>query len=95
MTHYQLFLEQEKAGEVRNFFEYTESDFLAIIEFTIYSIGIILSRLGKEDVFEDFLSKITQKIHKQPVCHLFPGQIGIKAVKACEADCGCEIPYHF
>lgn len=52
----ELLLEQERAGEVRHFFEEVEPRHLAITEFSLYSIGIILTRLGKESVFEDFLS---------------------------------------
>ncbi len=64
----ELFLEQEKAGDVRNFFENTESNLLGITEFTIYSIGIILSRLGKEDIFEDFLSDTVENSGVERIC---------------------------
>ena len=49
-------LEQEKAAEVRQFLQQTEAHLLAITEFSLYSVGVILSRLKKDDVFEDFLS---------------------------------------
>lgn len=52
----ELLLEQEKAEEVRRFFQNVEARFLAITEFSLYSIGVILTRLKKDDVFEDFLS---------------------------------------
>ncbi|MCL6642856.1 MAG: PIN domain-containing protein, partial [Candidatus Bipolaricaulota bacterium] len=51
----ELLLEQEKSEEVRRFFENVEAQFLAITDFSLYSIGIILTRLKKDDVFEDFL----------------------------------------
>ena len=52
----ELLLEQNKAQEVRKFFQMTESHLLSITEFSIYSIGIILTRLKKDVIFEDFLS---------------------------------------
>jgi predicted nucleic acid-binding protein len=51
----ELLLEQEKAVEVRQFLEITEARLLAITEFSLYSIGIVLTRLKKDNVFEDFL----------------------------------------
>lgn len=52
----ELLLEQEKAEEVRQFFQKVEPRLLAMTEFSLYSIGIILTRLKKDDVFQDFLS---------------------------------------
>lgn len=52
----ELLLEQEKAAEVRQFLQKTEARLMAITEFSLYSIGVILVRLKKDDVFEDFLS---------------------------------------
>jgi hypothetical protein len=40
--------------EVREFLENTGN--LSITEFSLYSLGIILTRLNKNEVFEDFLS---------------------------------------
>jgi predicted nucleic acid-binding protein len=52
----ELFLEQARADEVRQFFQEIEAGRLSITEFPLYSIGVILTRLRKDDVFEDFLS---------------------------------------
>jgi len=52
----ELFLDQEKAPEVRRFLQRVEAHLLAITEFSLYSIGIILTRLKKDDLFGDFLS---------------------------------------
>lgn len=52
----ELLLEQEKADEVREFFLYVEARLLAITEFSLYSIGIILTRLKKHDLLNDFYS---------------------------------------
>lgn len=52
----EVLLEQEKSSQVRAFFEAVDADQLAISEFSIYSIGIILTRLKKDEIFQDFLS---------------------------------------
>jgi predicted nucleic acid-binding protein len=52
----ELLLEQEKTDEVRQFLQATEARLLSITEFSLYSIGIVLTRLKKDDIFEDFLS---------------------------------------
>ncbi len=52
----ELLLKQDKSDEVRKFLESLEANLLGITEFSLYSIGIILTRLNKDDVFEDFLS---------------------------------------
>jgi hypothetical protein len=52
----ELLLKQEKADEVRHFFMNIDADFLSITEFSLYSIGIILTRLKKDELFKNFLS---------------------------------------
>jgi len=52
----ELLLGQDRAGEVRQFLQRVEPHRLAITEFSLYSIGVILTRLGKDDAFADFLS---------------------------------------
>lgn len=52
----EVLLEQEKSAQVKAFFEAVDADQLAITEFSIYSIGIILTRLKKDEIFQDFLS---------------------------------------
>ena len=52
----ELLLEQEKAAQVRQFLQATEARFLWLTEFSLYSIGVILIRLRKDDLFEDFVS---------------------------------------
>ncbi len=54
----ELLLEQDRSQQVRSFFEAVSPDQLAISEFSIYSVGIILTRLKKDEVFGDFLSDI-------------------------------------
>ncbi len=52
----ELLLEQERAAQVRRFLEATEANLLSITEFSLYSIGVVLTRLKKDDVLGDFLS---------------------------------------
>jgi predicted nucleic acid-binding protein len=52
----EVLLEQEKSPQVKRFFQAVEAEQLAISEFSIYSIGIILTRLKKDELFQDFLS---------------------------------------
>lgn len=52
----ELLLEQEKAGEVRRFFQATEARLLSITEFSLYSICISLTGLRKDDLLDEFLS---------------------------------------
>jgi uncharacterized protein len=41
----ELLLEQERSEQVRHLFNTVDADQLAITEFSVYSIGIILARL--------------------------------------------------
>jgi uncharacterized protein len=52
----EVLLDQEKAAEARQFVQGVEAENLAITEFSLYSLGVILTRLKKDEVFEDFLS---------------------------------------
>jgi predicted nucleic acid-binding protein len=51
----ELLLEQERSKECKIFFEKIDSKLLFISEFSLYSIGVILFKLKKESVFDDFL----------------------------------------
>jgi predicted nucleic acid-binding protein len=64
----ELLLEQEKAAEVRRFFHQVEARLIAITEFSIYSIGVILTRLKKDDVFADFLSDTVEDSGVMRIC---------------------------
>lgn len=57
----EMLLEQEKAEEVRRFFAGTDSDQLAISDFSLYSIAIILTRMKKDEVFRDFLLDVVEE----------------------------------
>ena len=52
----ELLLEQQRADDVRRFFHVIEARYLSLSEFSLYSIGIILTRLNKDAIFEEFLS---------------------------------------
>lgn len=64
----ELLLEQERAEEVAQFLQIVGTDELWITEFTIYSIGIIMTRLNKEEIFEDFLSDVLEDSGVKRVC---------------------------
>lgn len=51
----ELLLKQERALEARNFFNAHDSHELAITDFSVHSIGIILINLKELDLFLDFL----------------------------------------
>lgn len=51
-------LEQEKSKQVYNFLKSKSSESLSISDFSIYSIGIILFRLKKHNLFTRFLNDL-------------------------------------
>jgi len=57
----ELLLNQERAGEVRRLFEEHDGADFAITEFSLYSIGIILTRLDKDAVFSQFIADTLQQ----------------------------------
>ena len=57
----ELLLRQKHADEVRQFLEKVQLDEIYLTEFTLYSIGIITSRLNKEDVFAAFISDLLEE----------------------------------
>lgn len=64
----ELLLQQDKAGEVSSFFQAADASSLAITDFTLYSIGIILTRLNKYDVFDDFVTDTLEDNSVNRVC---------------------------
>lgn len=56
----EVLLAQRQTAEARAFFENVEAGQLAITEFSLYSLGIILTRLNKDDAFMDFLSDVEE-----------------------------------
>ncbi|MGC8856870.1 MAG: PIN domain-containing protein [Anaerolineae bacterium] len=56
MSGWNCFWSKRKRKKCDNSSKKVEARFLAITEFSLYSIGIILTRLQKDKVFEDFLS---------------------------------------
>ena len=57
----ELLLNQERAEEVRDFFGTMEPNLLALTDFTLYSLGIILTRLGKDQAFSDFTADTLER----------------------------------
>ena len=52
----ELLLNQQRAQEVRWLLEQHEGSDFALTEFSLYSIGIILTRLNKDEAFERFIA---------------------------------------
>lgn len=52
----ELLLEQEKADQVRYLLDVEEAWQFALTDFSLHSLGVILTRLKKDDLFLDFLS---------------------------------------
>jgi len=52
----ELLLDQENAGQVRGLIEGEESQQLALTDFSLHSLGVILIRLKKDELFLEFLS---------------------------------------
>ena len=52
----ELLLEQEKTDQVRRLLEVEESSRFALTDFSLRSVGVVLTRLKKEVLFLDFLS---------------------------------------
>lgn len=52
----ELLLDQANSKDVANFLSGIDSNLLAITEFSLYSIGIILTGLKKDKKFKDFLT---------------------------------------
>ncbi len=52
----ELLLEQEKADQVRRLLEAEEAWRLALTDFSLHSVGVVLTRVKKDGLFLDFLS---------------------------------------
>jgi predicted nucleic acid-binding protein len=52
----ELLLNQQRAQEVRSLLEQREGSDFALTEFSLYSIGIVLTRLNKDAAFENFIA---------------------------------------
>ena len=64
----ELLLEQERAMEVQQFLQSAETIQLSMTEFALYSIGLITTRLGKEEIFETFISDILEDSAVKRIC---------------------------
>lgn len=54
----EILLEQDKSEEAELFFKTVDTTDIHVTEFTIYSIGIILWRYKKINVFKDFITDL-------------------------------------
>ncbi|MEK7783798.1 MAG: PIN domain-containing protein [Chloroflexota bacterium] len=57
----EVLLAQQQASEAKAFFERIDASQLSITEFSLYSLGIILTRLNKDNAFIDFLSDVMEE----------------------------------
>jgi len=57
----ELLLEQEKANEAEDFLRKVPTEHLHVSDFSLYSIGIILFKLKKHEVFSEFVSDVFVK----------------------------------
>lgn len=64
----ELLLLQERATEVRRFLQSVDADQLTMTEFALNPIGLITSKLRKEDVFEAFISDILEDSAVRRIC---------------------------
>jgi predicted nucleic acid-binding protein len=64
----ELLLEQDQAEEVRQFFQSIEASQISLTEFALYSIGLITTRLRKDDIFEAFVSDILEESAVRRIC---------------------------
>lgn len=51
-------LDREKSDTVSEFFNLIPTEYLFVSDFSIHSIGVILSRLKKPDIFEKFIDDL-------------------------------------
>ena len=54
----EILLEQEKSDEAEKFLRSVPTKHLHVSDFSLYSIGIILFRLGKHDIFSEFIEDV-------------------------------------
>ena len=52
----EILLEQEKSREAKEFLSKLHPSEIIISEFSLYSLGVILTRLGKNKLFEEFVT---------------------------------------
>lgn len=83
----ELLLQQDKAGEVSSFFQTVDASSLAITDFTLYSIGIILTRLKKSEAFNDFVLDTLEENSVNRIC-LDP--TGLKQISSIQKQFGLD-----
>ena len=54
----EVLLEQEKADEAERFLREVPTEHLHVSDFSLYSIGIILFKLKKHDIFSEFVKDV-------------------------------------
>lgn len=64
----ELLLRQEKAEEVEKFIQSTPASLFSISDFSLYSMGVLLTRLKKDAVYQDFLSDTIEDSAVARIC---------------------------
>ncbi len=75
-----------------SFFQAVDTSSLAITDFTLYSIGIILTRLKKYDVFDDFVDDILEENSVNRIC-LDPA--GLRRISAIQKQFSLDFDYAY
>ena len=57
----EILLAQERAGEAQSFLNAFETSEFALTEFSLYSLGVILTRLQKADAFAEYLADVIDR----------------------------------
>ncbi len=73
----ELLLAQERAQEVRRLLEAQEAWHFALTDFSLYSIGVVMTRLKKDEGFADFL---TDTLEDSGVCIVRLDTSGLKEI---------------
>ncbi len=57
----EVLLDQERAGEARSFLAAGQRRGLAITDFSLHSVGVVLGRLRKLDAYRDFIADAVER----------------------------------
>ena len=90
----EVLLGQNKADSVRQFIQLTDSTQLAITDFSLFSIGIILLQLKKDNVYQEFITDILENANVTRL-HLESDELKILPVVAKEYNIDFDDAYQY
>ena len=90
----EVLLGQNKADSVRQFIQLTDSTQLAITDFSLFSIGIILLQLKKDNVYQEFITDILENANVTRL-HLESDELKILPVVAKEYNLDFDDAYQY